>query len=261
MKCSWFVLLFATLGSFAVAADSPALADLQPLLAQPGKIVLQNDFSKSGPVDRETWGPRQGTQWKIEDGVLRGRPSTPASREGKKNHLGLEPRVSAPGTPAQFIARFSVRFTEGEATAVSPFVEFGHHVCRLRLGKEGAELLVDGESLKMGESTALKYEPGRWYHMLAELKGNEFVLQVAGGPVFHATHDCLAKPNPSGGNGLGIAGPKEGMVEIDNVTLWNVLPQPQPGWAATQAKLPKFEPVPATKAKAGKAKAGGASEE
>lgn len=261
MKRTWFVLIFASLGSFLVAADSPALDDLTPLLAQPGGIVQQDDFSKPGPVDRKTWGPRQGTQWKIEDGVLRGLPSAPAFREGKKNHLGLEPRISAPATPAQFIARFSVRFTDGEATAVSPFVEFGHHVCRLRLGKEGAELLLDGESLKAGGSTALKYEPGRWYHMLAELKGNEFVLQVAGGPVFHATHDCLAKPNPSGGNGLGIAGPKEGMVEIDNVTIWSVLPQPQPGWAATRAGLPKFEPLPATKRKAGKAKAGHATAE
>jgi hypothetical protein len=218
-------------------------ADLKPLLAQPDQIVLQDDFSKSGPLDKKAWAKRQGTQWAVEDGVLRGKPSTPEFQASKKDHKGLEPRLSAPITPAQFIAKFSVRFDGGSETAVVPFVEFGHHVCRLRLTKDGVEVLADGESTKVAESKALKYEPGKWLHALAELKGDEFVIQFDGGPTLYAKHACFAKPVESGGNGLGLAGPKDGTVELDDVTLWSINAEAQPGWPAKRAALPTFKPV------------------
>jgi hypothetical protein len=218
-------------------------ADLQLLLAVPDQIVLQDDFSKSRPLDKKAWAKRQGTQWAVEDGVLRGKPSTPEFQASKKDHQGLEPRLSAPITPAQFIAKFSVRFVGGSETAIVPFVEFGHHVCRLRFTKNGAELLADGESTKVAESKDLKVEPGKWLHVLAEMKGNEFVIQFDGGPTLYAKHACFAKPVPSGGNGLGLAGPKDGIVELDNVTLWSIKPDAQPSWASKRDALPKFAPV------------------
>lgn len=224
-------------------------ADLQPLLAQPDKVVMEDDFSKPGPFNREHWGARQGTQWVVEDGVLRGKPSTPEFQAKKKDHFGYEPRISAPVTPAQFIAKFSVRFTGGSETFIVPFIEFGHHVCRLRLSKAGAELLAEGESLKVAESKELKFESGRWYHALAEMKGDEFVIQIADGPSLYARHPGFSKPVEKGASGLGIAGPKDGMAEIDNVTLWRVQPAEQPGWAAKRASWPKFEPVVLKKVK------------
>ena len=224
-------------------------ADLKPLLALPDKVVMQDDFSKAGPFNRQHWGARQGTQWVVEDGVLRGRPSTPEFQAKKKDHFGYEPRISAPVTPPQFIAQFSVRFTGGSETFIVPFIEFGHHICRLRLSKEGAELLAEGESLKVAESKELKYEPGRWYHVLAEMKGDEVVIQIADGPTLHARHAGFSKPVEKGASGLGIAGPKNGMAEIDNVTFWSIQAAEQPGWAAKRDSLPKFEPVELKKVK------------
>lgn len=84
--------------------------ELKPLLAQPDQIVFEDDFTKSAPLDKTNWAKRQGTQWAVEDGVLRGRPSTPEYQAKVKDHKGYEPRISAPVTPAQFIAKFSVRF-------------------------------------------------------------------------------------------------------------------------------------------------------
>jgi len=205
--------------------------------------VLQDDFSKTGPLDKKIWAKRQGTQWAVEEGVLRGKPSTPEFQASKKDHKGLEPRLSAPITPPQFIAKFSVRFEGGSETAIVPFVEFGHHVCRIRLTKDGAEVLADHESTKVAESKELKYEPGKWLHALAELKGEEFVIQFADGPTIYAKHACFAKPVPSGGNGLGLAGPKSGIAELDNVTFWSIKPDEQPAWAAKRDALPKFAPV------------------
>jgi hypothetical protein len=47
----------------------------------------------------------------------------------------------------------------------------------------------------------------------------------------------------SGGNGLGLAGPKDGTVELDDVTLWSIKAEAQPGWPAKRAALPTFKPV------------------
>jgi hypothetical protein len=246
------VIPLALITSGIFAADSvPAL---KPLMAVPDKIVMQDDFSKAGALNKQEWGARQGTQWAVEDGVLRGKPSTPDYQAKRKDHFGYEPRISAPVTPPQFIAQFSVRFIGGTETAISPFIEFGHHVCRLRLSKDGAELLADGDTVRVAESKDLKFEPGKWYHALAEMKGEEFVIQFAGGPTIHAKHESFAKAPSSGGNGLGIAGTKGGVVEIDNVTLWSIKAEEQPGWAAKLASFPKFPAVVISKGKA-KAKA------
>src|ERR1041384_2461431 len=220
----------------AMAAESPLL----PLLAVPDKVVLKDDFSRAAPLNKEHWGPRQGTRWAIEDGVLRGRPSSMEDQAKRKEHKGYERRISAPVTPSQFIAEFSVRFSGGSETAIVPFIEFGHHVCRVRLSKAGTDVVADGDSTRVAEAKDFKYEPGKWYHVLAEMKGNEFVIQFAGGPTLYAKHPCFTKPAASGGNGLGLAGPKDGLAEIDNVTIWSVKADPQPGWAAARTKLPAF---------------------
>jgi hypothetical protein len=226
-------------------AVNAADTELKPLLAVPDKVVLKDDFANGGVVNKAHWGARQGTRWAVEDGMLRGRPSGPEYRAKRKDHFGYEPRISAPVTPAQFIAEFFVRFSGGSETAISPFIEFGHHVCRVRLSKDGAEMLADHEGTRVAAAKDFKYEPGKWYHVLAELKGDEVVVQFAGGPTLYAKHEVFTKPAESGGNGLGLAGPKDGLVEIDNVTLWSVKAQTQPGWETARAKLPKFAPVAA----------------
>jgi hypothetical protein len=177
--------------------------------------------------------------------VLRGQQSSPEFQAKKKDHFGYEPRVSALLTPPQFIAEFSVRFTEGSPTAIVPFIEFGHHVCRLRFSAEGTEMLADHESVRVAEAKDFRYEPGKWYRALAELKGDEFVIQFAGGPTLYAKHPSFSKSASSGADGFGLAGPKGGFAEVDNVTFWTIKADPQPGWAATRAKLPAFNPVPA----------------
>jgi hypothetical protein len=238
----------------ALTLSSASAADLKPLLAQSDQVVLHDDFSKAGPLDKMHWEARQGTQWVIEEGMLRGKPSTQEYRAKRKSHFGYEPRISAPITPPQCIAEFSVRFSGGSESAIAPFIELGHHICRLHLSKNGVEMQADHESMKVAEANEFKFEPGKWYHVLAELKGDEVVVQFADGPTLYAKSAIFAKPSESGGNGLGIAGPKDGSVEIDNVTLWSIKADEQVSWAAKRDNLPKLEPVPIVKAK-GKSKA------
>jgi hypothetical protein len=86
------------LGFFFVVTTCSA-ADwqtLKPLMVIPSERVLQETFSKRGPVEKTDWQNRQGTRWSIEDGVLRGRPSSEEYQASRTHHYGYEARVSVP---------------------------------------------------------------------------------------------------------------------------------------------------------------------
>jgi hypothetical protein len=219
-----------------------ALAELHPLLAIPGEVAYESDFSESGPIVKTEWKRNQGTQWIVEEGVLRGQQSAPEFQAKKKDHRGLEPRLSCPATPPEFVAQFSVRFREGKATAIAPFIEFGHHIARVRFREDGIDLVADYETMQVAAAADYNWESGKWYHCLAELKGDEFVIQFQDGPTLYARHPCFTQPAPSGGIGLGLAGPRGGFAELDDVTLWTVKGE-QKRWPRTRAALPVYEPV------------------
>ena len=127
------VLVILNLISLMPACLAADWGTLQPLMVIPEKSVLQETFSKSGPVNKTIWQSRQGTRWSIEQGVLRGRTSSKEYQASRTHHYGYEPRVSVPVTPAEFLAGFSFRFVGGEESDIVPFVEFGHHVCRVKI--------------------------------------------------------------------------------------------------------------------------------
>jgi len=243
------VLVILNLVSLIPACLAEDWGTLQPLMVIPNKSVLQETFSKSGPVKKTNWQNRQGTRWSVEDGVLRGRPSSEEYQASRTHHFGYEPRVSVPVTPSEFLAGFSFRFIGGEETDIVPFIEFGHHVCRVKFSSKGAFIVVDHETLKVAEASDFLYEPGKWYHALAELKGDEFVIQFVDGPVWYVKHECLAKVNASGGNGLGLAGPKNGEVELDNVSIWKIRSQSKPSWNKRRKLIDVMDPVPTGKKK------------
>ncbi|MBT5167770.1 MAG: hypothetical protein HN763_03055 [Opitutales bacterium] len=243
-------LSFALATSNVLATSKTAL---KPLLAQPDAIVLESSFSKPAPLAKGVWQQRQHTRWAIKDGILLGIPSTDEYQKSRGDHQGFEPRVSVPATPAECIAQFSVRFSGGEETPIAPFVEIGHHVARVKFSENGVFLIADGESVKVAEAKNFKYIPGKWYHILAELKSDEFVMQFTDGPTLYARHPSFAKPVKSGGNGLGITGPKGGTVEIDNLTLWSIKPKERSTWAKTRSAFPHFKPVILKKKKPAKA--------
>jgi hypothetical protein len=214
------------------AVDPPALA---PLMAVPDRVVLQEDFATPKPLDAKVYSLRQGTRWAVEDGVLRGRPSAPEFQAKKTDHQGFEPRISIPASPRDFVVRFDVRFVGGEKAPRFPFVEFGHHVARLAWSNGGdAALLAENETVQLATYPGFKVEPGQWCHALAEIKGEELVIQFAGGPTVYGRHKTFDQEK----SGFGVCGTRGGTVELDNVTVWSVKKDPQPGWEAARAKLP-----------------------
>ena len=246
------LLLITLFPAASVGLAETAPPALKPLMVIADKPVLVDDFSNAGPFNKEQWQARQGTQWTIEDGVLRGKPSSADYQATKSDHAGKEPRIAAPITPKECVARFSVRFSGGEETNLVPLVEFGHHVCRLHFSKDITELLAAHDTVRVNEAKGFKYKPDVWYHMLWELKGDEVVVQIAGGPTLYAKHPSLAEPATSGADGLGIAGPRDGTVEIDNVTIYSIKPNVQPTWEAAKKALHPYKPVTLETKKKGK---------
>ena len=71
-----------------------------------------------------------------------------------------------------------------------------------------------------------------------------------GGPTLYAKHASFAEVNPSGGKGLGIAGPKGGRVEVDDVMIWTIEEgKAQEGWKKERGAMPVMEAVPTEKGK------------
>lgn len=236
MRLALFLLAVASSLSADPETFGPAVVD---------EIAVQHDFDR--PVyqlAKSKWQARQGTQWKIAGGVLSGIPSSAEYQAKKSHHRGLEPRLSVPPTPAECVARFSIRFIEGEETDIVPFIEFGHHIVRLRFSQtEGVALLVDYESLKVAEDKTFLFKPGEWMTVTAALKGDEFLIEIEDGPRLYAKHPVIRESAPSGGTGLGVAGMRGGRIEIDDLTIWTVKEEVADGWAAERDKLPVFEPV------------------
>lgn len=253
MKSTASLLAIFTVLTVQSLRAAPALK-LKPLMAVSDQVVLQDDFSKEHALKKGVWQARQGTRWQIEDGVLKGQQSSAKYQAKKKNHFGYEARISVPVTPSEFVVSFSFRFIEGAETSIVPFIEFGHHVCRVRFSKDGASLLSDHEVMKLAEAKNFIWQSGKWYHALAEMKDGEFVFQIEGGLSLYAKRDSFKGVAKSGEHSLGVAGPKKGKVELDNMTIWTVKKQGQAGWEKQRTSFAAFEPVQVKKLKTKKQK-------
>ena len=232
------MIAVATCLTCTARAQSPT-----PVLAIPNQIVLNENFDKPIQLPKKTWLQRQGTRWAVEGGVLRGKQSSPEYQAAKQDHFGYEPRLSVSATPKDFVVSFKIRFVGGRETAITPFIEFDHHVCRVRFSQKGAELLAAHEVWKVAEAIHFIWKPNQWYCITAERLGSEFVMQIKDGPTLYADHPAFAEAASSGGDGLGVAGPRKGEIEIDDLTIWSIQEQPNPSWPAARAELPKFQPL------------------
>lgn len=234
----FLLLTLATFAACTVQGQPP-----EPVLAVPDKLVLQADFNQPMQLPKSIWATRQGTRWTVENGVLRGRQSSQEFQASREHHFGYEPRLSIPVTPADFIATFRIRFTGGSITSVTPFIEFDHHVCRVRFGKDSTTLLADHEIWKVAEAQDFVLSRDHWYAITAERKGTEFVMQITDGPLLYADHSEFGKTPQTGSRGMGVAGPKKGEVEIDDLKIWAVQKHVNPRWSTTRARIPDFTPV------------------
>lgn len=231
-----------------VVVQSAIAADVSPKWLVPDQVLFADDFSQPRgeiKLDRKKapnapWVPNQGTRWEVVDGVLRGRASSPEFQASHETHRGVHPRMVLSKTPEKYVLRFSMRlidgipFEAGKRKSVAPFIEIGHHICRVTWDVNGATLLADGDTTQLANDKDFKLVPGKWETVLVERRDDEVLVQFADGPVFHGKHaSYVTDPHA-----VMIGGLEAGTMEIDNVTLWSIKEGTQPEWTAFASKLP-----------------------
>ena len=144
--------------------------------------------------------------------------------------------MAIPTTPHDFYAEFDIRFSGGTFTKLAPFIEYGHHKARFSFGKDALSLDADSGKAKLGTTAKVQYQDGHWYHVVAEQKGEEVLMQVDGVPLY-GTHPSLKDPAEKGAAGLGFCGAQGGTIDLRDVKIWSVKPDFAPQWAETKAKL------------------------
>lgn len=221
-------ILFATSSLFC----------LDPIMVKKGSLVYENDFSEDGEIDKVVWNKRQNTRWDVKNGVMHGIESTKEYQDSKKDHKGTEPRLNIKNTPENFVIEFEITFKDGVETTRSPFVEFGHHFARVRFLKAGIDLVADHESIIVSQSEA-QLELGKTYHCLAERMNDQFIMQIKDGPTLFGQHPNFSKIPKN--FAFGVAGTKNGVIEIDNVKLWEAT-EFKTSWENSKSSYITMEP-------------------
>lgn len=246
-------------------------AELTPLWLLPDRKIFVDDFSEARELKAlpakspavGAWNPNQGTRWKVEGGVLKGEASSAEFQASHDTHKGVHPRIVLTKTPSDYVLKFSLRIVDGQPyvadqrRSVPPFIEIGHHICRVTWGVNGAMLLADGDTLQLDCAPDFKLEPGKWYVVMVERRADEVVVRFQDGPTFHGKHPTYR----SDLHAVMLGGLEAGHLELDDVTVWSIKPGEQPGWAdwlaqhpaPKEVRLKEAKPVAATtRASAGK---------
>ena len=224
--------------------------ELKPLWLVPDQVIFTDDFSqhrgevKARRQDADAaWIPNQGTRWEVTDGVLRGHASSAEYQTSHDTHKGVHPRIVLAKTPEKYVLRFSMRlidgipFEAGKRKSVPPFIEIGHHICRVTWDVNGAALLADGDTTQLAADRDFKFIPGKWQDVMVERRDDEVLVQFASGPTFHGKHPTYRSEL----HAVMLGGLEAGTMEVDNVTVWSVKDGVQPSWTQTLAKLPPQE--------------------
>jgi hypothetical protein len=211
-----YVLLAAP--TFAEEANS-----LTPIMVRPEKVHLEMDFEEAFALKpkHKFLKAGQGTTWQTIEGVLVGTQSSPAYQAKKKaagnGHLGTAPRLQLPGTPKDVIVKLSLKIVGGKGTKLLPMIEAGHHLRRVYFGSQGSQILVDHEKTVVAENDFV-LKTGRWYHIMLEIKDDEFLVRLQDGPTLYGKGSGIGAGFDN--YDLGIAANDKGTISIDNLTVW-----------------------------------------
>ncbi|WP_146516301.1 hypothetical protein [Rubripirellula amarantea] len=224
MKMQILVLSLVIISLACVSAYADEPNQLTPIMVQPGDIHLSMNFDKDFVVKRghKFFAAGQGTNWEAKDGVLVGTQSTPEYQAKKKasgkGHLGTAPRLQFPNTPKDVIVKYSFKIVGGNKTKLLPMIEAGHHLRRIYFGAKGSTLLVDHEKTSIAESDFV-LQPNQWYHVMLEIKDNDFLVRFQDGPTIYGNHPGVGADFAD--YNLGITATNKGTMYIDNMTIWH----------------------------------------
>jgi hypothetical protein len=174
-------LVFTLPASLCLAGKA---ADLQPTLAKPGRVLVEDNFSGSEPG--KLWTTPKG-DWHPQNGAM----------VGKEKAADNHPAVLLLGQPIRnSILRFSFKLDGAKAFAVSLNSAKGH-LFRIQVENDGLVILKDkdkknpaSKSEELGKAAG-KFAPGEWYTMQVEILGSKVAVQTDNGVKVSGGHPEL----------------------------------------------------------------------
>lgn len=171
---------FFLLALFPFAAGIHA-ADYVPVLFKTTKLVYEDDFS-GGEINTDFWQTRQGSTWKVKDGVLVGGPSPKEYQDkkvaaGDKAHAGFKPVMWLEKVPENLVVHFRLRYDAKAYHRKFPLIDVGHHVNTISFAERTTRL-----TLKKDKKIITLEEPflplNTWVDVTIELKKGEMLLKI-----------------------------------------------------------------------------------
>jgi hypothetical protein len=174
--------------ALAVALLIPAIDSVA------GELIMRKDFNNPGEVTKATMGFRKQTQHKVVDGHLVAIPPKLADKkiEGKWADSTFA-RVHFSGAPQDYVCKLRWKFDKPKdpksARKAVAYLDMGHRCVRVTMTPDGTTLLLenhlvgkdsDPPSKVLATDAELKLEPGVWYDVTAETKGNEVTFAING---------------------------------------------------------------------------------
>ncbi len=158
--------------------------DLKPLLAKPAKIAAEDAFTS----------PTLGTTWKVAKGDWQIREGALVGKEVAEDKHAAVCALNVPNHDS--IIRFSFKLDGSKTLAVSYNHAKGH---LFRVNITPAGLVVQTDKDKKDEKSKaeqigkaeVKFEPGQWYTLQIEVKGQKVAVQTDNGVKIEGSHTSL----------------------------------------------------------------------
>ncbi len=195
-------IIFALAVPVALLSAAP-----QPLMVVPAKRVIALDFEKESDVSKKWMSFRKETTFTVEDGYLNVIPPAVANagteHESKWGDSDFA-RAGMIGLPKDYVCKFRLNCIKPTDTRLQEkgliYIDLGHRVIRTTFSRKGTTLLLenhlmgreaDVSSKILQEAPDLTLEYGKWYDVMAEVKGDEVVIQI-GDQVLYGNDSLIA---------------------------------------------------------------------
>jgi hypothetical protein len=189
-------------------------------LFQSTKLVYEDTFDGSAPLNTEFWEIRQSSTWAIKDGVLTGGPSSKEFQEkmiakGDKAHAGFKPVIWLRKIPENFVCAMRVRYDGKGYQRGFPLLDIGHHIHTLTFSEKATTLTIKKDVERVPVETPL-FSLNEWHDVVIELKKGTLLVKIDGKKcVFESKNIDMA-----GQAQIDFKGIDGGTCQIDSIRVW-----------------------------------------
>jgi hypothetical protein len=251
MKCFFLAIAICIITAFV--SGSSFAADSQPLLAKPGKLLFEDDFSRDEMKPK--WDVGKGT-WTVKDGIA---SAAEIPEDKHAAYAYITPNVEYKDAVAEFSFKFdgckNVQLNMRDSKYKG---SHAGHIIRVQFQPGGVQLadwktgVMANENYsktsdpstdpaikkeinaRIKDKTAIfkaMYDPAEWHQARVEIVGDEMLVSLDGKPIGYLKSEGIDHPTK---NMLGITvGGQTG--EIKNVKFWEATASPD--WAAGRTSV------------------------